>query len=67
MKKIYYVAKCYGTRTLPTIFEVFDDYVDAQSYAALMSRTKGVAYMVLEAKELNVPESEKDEYKEWTE
>lgn len=33
MKKIYYVAKCYGTRTLPAIFEVFDDYADAQSYA----------------------------------
>ena len=61
----FYVAKCYGTLVLPAIVEEFNNSADAQSYATIMNRAKDAAYMVLEAKEVIVPESEKKKYKGW--
>ena len=46
--KIYYVAVAFGTIFNPTVMEKFDNQVDAESYAALMSRTKKARYIVLE-------------------
>lgn len=46
--KIYYVAVAFGTIFNPTIVEKFGNQVDAESYAALMSRTKKARYIVLE-------------------
>lgn len=45
--KIYYVATGYEFSN-PTIVEKFDSSADANSYAALMSRTKQRKYIVLE-------------------
>ena len=47
-QKIYYVAVTYGTIFQPTIVEKFDSRPDAESYAALMCRTKKRHYIVLE-------------------
>lgn len=47
-QKIYYVAVAFGTVLNPTVVEKFDNQVDADSYAALMSRTKKARYIVLE-------------------
>ena len=47
-QKIYYVAVAFGTIFNPTVVEKFDNQVDAESYAALMSRTKKARYIVLE-------------------
>ena len=47
-QKIYYVAVAYGAIFQPTIVEKFDNLTDAENYAALMSRTKKVRYIVLE-------------------
>lgn len=44
----YYVAAAFGTVFNPTIVEKFDNKTDAESYAALMSRTKKARYIVLE-------------------
>lgn len=41
------VGKCYEYCT-PTIVEVFNDRIDAESYASLMCRTKEARYVVLE-------------------
>lgn len=46
--KVFYVAATFGTFFSPTIVEKFDNEVDANSYAALMSRTKKACYIVLE-------------------
>lgn len=46
-QKVYFVAVKYDVLN-PTIVEVFDSKADADSYAALMSRTKGRVYAVLE-------------------
>ena len=46
--KIYYVAVAFGTVLNPTVVEKFDNQVDAESYAALMSRAKKARYIVLE-------------------
>ena len=46
---VFYVAVAYiGDIFNPTITEKFDNKVDADSYAALMSRTKQCRYVVLE-------------------
>lgn len=45
---IFYVAVAFGTIFQPTIVEKFDNQVDAESYAALMCRTKKKKYIVLE-------------------
>ena len=47
-QKTYYVAVAFGTIFQPTIVEKFDNQVDAESYAALMCRTKKARYIVLE-------------------
>lgn len=47
-QKIYYVAVAYGATFQPTIVEKFDNLIDAESYAALMCRTKKARYIVLE-------------------
>lgn len=47
-QKIYYVAVAFGTVFKPTVVEQFDNKVDAESYAALMSRVKKARYIVLE-------------------
>lgn len=47
-QKIYYVAVAFGTIFNPGIVEKFDNQPDAESYAALMSRTKKKQYLVLE-------------------
>lgn len=47
-QKIYYVAVAFGTIFNPTIVEKFDNQPDAESYAALMCRTKKARYIVLE-------------------
>lgn len=47
-QKIYYVAVAYGAIFQPTIVEKFNDRADADSYAALMCRTKHRKYIVLE-------------------
>lgn len=46
--KIYYVAVAYPAVFQPTIVEKFDSLADAESYAALMCRTKKTRYVVLE-------------------
>lgn len=46
--KIYYVAVAYPAVFQPTIVEKFDNLADAESYAALMCRTKKTRYVVLE-------------------
>lgn len=47
--KFFYVALCYsGDIFIPSIVEKFDNLIDAESYAALMSRTKKARYIVLE-------------------
>lgn len=46
--KVYYVAITFGTIFQPTIVEKFDNKADADSYAALMCRTKQRRYIVLE-------------------
>lgn len=43
----FYVAKVYYYST-PSIIEEFDNKADAESYAALMCRTKNESYLVLE-------------------
>lgn len=45
--KVYYVAISYEFSN-PVIVEKFDNSADANSYAALMSRTKQCKYIVLE-------------------
>lgn len=47
-QKIYYVAAAFGTIFNPVIVEKFDNLTDAESYAALMCRTKKARYIVLE-------------------
>lgn len=47
-QKIFYVAVAFGSVFSPTIVEKFDNQVDAESYAALMCRTKRARYIVLE-------------------
>ena len=48
-KVVYFVALCYsGDIFIPSIVEKFDNLIDAESYAALMSRTKKARYIVLE-------------------
>lgn len=47
--KIFYVAVAYDSGIFnPTIVEKFDNRTDADSYAALMCRTKHCKYVVLE-------------------
>lgn len=46
--KVFYVAVAFGTIFQPTIVEKFDNLTDAESYAALMCRTKKARYIVLE-------------------
>ena len=46
--KVFYVAIAFGAVLNPTIVEKFDNLTDAESYAALMSRTKKARYIVLE-------------------
>ena len=45
---VFYVAVAYNGGFNPTIVEKFDNKVDADSYAALMCRTKKARYIVLE-------------------
>lgn len=46
---VFYVAVIYNSGILnPTVVEKFDNKVDADSYAALMCRTKQRRYIVLE-------------------
>ena len=48
---IYFVAASYSSEIFkPTIVEQFNNEVDANSYAALMCRTKNRRYVVLEQK-----------------
>lgn len=48
-QKIYYVAISISSEIfMPTIVEKFNDRADADSYAALMCRTKHRKYIVLE-------------------
>ena len=48
--KVFYVAMTFGDSKFfsPTIVEKFDNLTDAESYAALMCRTKKARYIVLE-------------------
>lgn len=46
-KTVFYVAVAF-THSSPTIVENFDNSADANTYAALMSRTKQRKYIVLE-------------------
>lgn len=47
--KFFYVALCYSSDLfIPSIVEKFDNLTDAESYAALMGRTKKARYIVLE-------------------
>ena len=49
--KIFYVAIAYNSSVInPVIVETFSNETDANSYAALMSRTKKKRYIVLEQK-----------------
>ena len=45
---VFYVAVAFGTIFQPTVVEKFDNKADAESYAALMCRTKRRRYIVLE-------------------
>lgn len=46
---VFYVAVVYNSSILnPTVVEKFDNKADADSYAALMCRTKQRRYIVLE-------------------
>lgn len=50
-QKIYLVAISFSSKTvMPTIVEQFDNEADANTYAALMCRTKHRKYVVLEQK-----------------
>ena len=49
MEKYYYVAVFSGSMFNPTIVEKFEDKVDAETFAALMSRTQKRNYLVLES------------------
>ena len=46
--KVFYVVIAFDTTFQPTIVEKFDNLTDAESYAALMCRTKKARYIVLE-------------------
>lgn len=46
--KVFYVAVAYGAIFQPTMMEKFDNLTDAESYAALMCRSKQRRYIVLE-------------------
>lgn len=46
--KVFYVAVAFGAVFNPTIVEKFDNFIDAESYAALMCRAKKARYIVLE-------------------
>ena len=47
--KVFYVAVAPLAQSFsPTIVEKFDNLTDAESYAALMCRTKKARYIVLE-------------------
>lgn len=46
--KVFYVAVVFGTIFRPTIVEKFDNFTDAESYAALMCHTNKARYIVLE-------------------
>ena len=47
-QKIYFVAVSYSSEIFkPTVVEQFDNETDANSYAALMCRTKHRKYVVL--------------------
>lgn len=45
---VFYVAVAYNGGFNPTVVEKFDNLADAESYAALMCRTKKTRYVVLE-------------------
>lgn len=45
---VFYVAVAYNGDFNPTVVEKFDNKTDADSYAALMCRTKQRRYIVLE-------------------
>ena len=48
-KTVFYVAVAYSLEMFsPTVVEKFENRADADSYAALMSRTKRRKYIVLE-------------------
>ena len=48
-KTVFYVAVTYSLDTFnPTVVEKFENRADADSYAALLSRTKQRKYIVLE-------------------
>lgn len=48
-KTVFYVAVAYSLDTFnPTVVEKFENREDADSYAALLSRTKQRKYIVLE-------------------
>ena len=47
-ESIYYVARAFKSEIFnPQIVETFNDETDANSYAALMCRTKKARYVVL--------------------
>ena len=45
---VFYVAVAYNDGLNPTVVEKFDNRIDADCYAALMSRAKQRRYIVLE-------------------
>lgn len=45
---VFYVAVVFDTIFQPTIVEKFDNFTDAESYAALMCHTNKARYIVLE-------------------
>ena len=45
---VFYVAVAYDGGFGPIVVEKFDNKIDADSYAALMGRTKQCRYIVLE-------------------
>ena len=46
--KVFYVVIAFDTTFQPTIVEKFDNLTDAESYAALVCRTKKTLCVVLE-------------------
>lgn len=48
MKTVYYVARVYNF-VQPAIVEKFENKTDAETYAAIMCRTKKASYQILEA------------------
>ena len=46
--KVFYVAVVFGTIFQPTIVEKFNNFTDAESYAALMCHTNKAQCIVLE-------------------